>query len=338
MNSYTALKNNIFQDQDFKIIPIRSEDRYIIMQWRNEQIEHLRQREILTAKAQDEYFTNVISKQFKEPKPTQILFSFLKSNKFIGYGGLVHIDYLNKNAEISFLTETKIDHVNFNLYWQKFIDLIKIVAFEELSLFKIYAYAFDVRPYLYETFRQIGFKEEARIRNVYIFKDKIYDGLIFSLFSNKFNFRLAKDQDLMTTFKWASDKEIRLFSKNKNPISIEDHTAWFNNVISQESEIYLIAMCCSLVTGSIRFSELSPNTMKISFLLDKQFQSLKLSKDFLKQGIQFLFKNHGNQNLKAEVHTENIASNKVFKSLGFHLNIKTGDFNHYKLKYEDWKF
>lgn len=338
MNFYITLKNNIFEYQDFKIIPIRFEDRYLIMQWRNEQIEHLRQTEPLTENSQDEYFTNVIGRQFKEPNPTQILFSFLKSNKFIGYGGLVHIDYLNKNAEISFLTETKIDPVHFNFYWQKFIDLIKIVAFNELSLFKIYAYAFDVRPYLYETFRQIGFKEEARIRNVYIFKDKIYDGLIFSLFNNKFNFRLAKDQDLMTTFKWASDKEIRLFSRNKNPISIEEHTSWFSNVISQESEIYLIAMCCSLIAGSIRFSKLSPNTMKISFLLDQQFQGLKLSKEFLKQGIQYLFKNYGNKNLKAEVHKENIASNKVFKSLGFQLNIKTGDFNHYELKYEDWKF
>ena len=44
----------------------------------------------------------MVKKQFKEKQPNQLLFSFIENNLLIGYGGLVHIDWTNKNAEISF--------------------------------------------------------------------------------------------------------------------------------------------------------------------------------------------------------------------------------------------
>ena len=43
-NSYKVLKNNFFfHFNDFSLVPIRLEDRFEIMKWRNEQIFHLRQ-------------------------------------------------------------------------------------------------------------------------------------------------------------------------------------------------------------------------------------------------------------------------------------------------------
>ena len=45
----------------------------------------------------------IILKQFKLQRPSQMLFSFYNQNKLIGYGGLVHINWIHKNAEISFL-------------------------------------------------------------------------------------------------------------------------------------------------------------------------------------------------------------------------------------------
>ena len=61
----------------------------------------------LTVEDQDAYFENIISTLFDQEQPKQILFSFLKDNKFIGYGGLVHINWIDKNAEISFLMNTE---------------------------------------------------------------------------------------------------------------------------------------------------------------------------------------------------------------------------------------
>ena len=66
MNTYVALKNQIFQKGNLKIIPIRYSDRYKIMRWRNSQIYHLRQKKILTKSDQDDYFNNIIVQLFKE--------------------------------------------------------------------------------------------------------------------------------------------------------------------------------------------------------------------------------------------------------------------------------
>ena len=40
---YTCLIKNKFLNGDYKIVPIRFEDRLDIMKWRNEQLYHLRQ-------------------------------------------------------------------------------------------------------------------------------------------------------------------------------------------------------------------------------------------------------------------------------------------------------
>ena len=84
MRSYKVLSKQSFVEGDYSLTPLRNEDRYQIMDWRNEQIFHLRQLELLTKEKQDFYFTNVIDKLFDQDLPKQILFSFLKDNECIG--------------------------------------------------------------------------------------------------------------------------------------------------------------------------------------------------------------------------------------------------------------
>ena len=80
MRVYKALKKQEFKIDDYCLTPIRHEDRLEIMQWRNEQIYHLRQSEPLTIDKQDAYFDNTIKSLFNQEKPSQILFSFLQAN------------------------------------------------------------------------------------------------------------------------------------------------------------------------------------------------------------------------------------------------------------------
>ena len=92
MKKYKCLNKQVFVIDEFQLVPIRYKDRYKIMKWRNDQIYHLRQKDILTKSKQDLYFGNVVSKQFDLEKPDQLLFSFLKEDVCIGYGGLVHLN------------------------------------------------------------------------------------------------------------------------------------------------------------------------------------------------------------------------------------------------------
>lgn len=64
MISYKVLNRQVYPSSDYSIVTIRSEDRYLIMQWRNEQIYHLRQNKPLTKEDQDSYFENVVTKLF----------------------------------------------------------------------------------------------------------------------------------------------------------------------------------------------------------------------------------------------------------------------------------
>lgn len=177
-SKYNCLTKNAFELADFSIVSIRYEDRMDIMLWRNEQIYHLRQAKPLTVENQENYFQNVVSKLFEQEQPNQLLFSFLKDGKCIGYGGLVHINWVDKNAEISFIMETALEKEHFSEYWQKYLHLIEKVAFEELGLHKIYTYAFDLRPHLYEAIEKAGFQKEAILKEHCLFEGKYIDVII----------------------------------------------------------------------------------------------------------------------------------------------------------------
>jgi RimJ/RimL family protein N-acetyltransferase len=180
MNKYISLKNQIFRSNSGLIVPIREEDKYLIMQWRNEQIYHLRQNQILTKADQDNYFSTIIKKLFFETYPNQILFSYLNEKECIGYGGLVHINWIDRNAEISFIMKTELEEENFEKHWITYLNLIEIVAFKELKLHKIFTYAFDIRPRLYIALDFCNFNEEARLRQQIKFNDKYIDVVIHS--------------------------------------------------------------------------------------------------------------------------------------------------------------
>ncbi len=184
MESYKSLNEQVFEIDNYKIVPIRYQDRLEIMKWRNEQIYHLRQNKTLTREDQDKYFETVVAKLFKNEKPDQILFSYLENEICIGYGGLVHINWIDKNAEISFIMNTELETKNFEKYWGIFLYLIEQVAFTDLKLHKIFTYAFDIRPTLYEALKKAMFKEEARLKEHSLFDNTFLDVVIHSKINN----------------------------------------------------------------------------------------------------------------------------------------------------------
>ncbi len=183
MNSYKALNKQIFISGKYSLVPLRMEDRYDIMKWRNEQIYHLRQHKALTKEDQDKYFDTVVSSLFKKEQPDQILFSFLENDICIGYGGVVHINWIDKNAEISFIMKTELEQLEFKKHWGIFLELIEDVAFHDLKIHKLHTYAFDLRPKIYEALESADFTKEAVLKEHCLFNDKYIDVIIHSKFN-----------------------------------------------------------------------------------------------------------------------------------------------------------
>ena len=175
MKTYKALNKQVYSEGIYSIVPIRFEDRMDIMNWRNEQIYHLRQLEPLTKEQQENYFATTVAGLFAQEKPNQLLFSFFENDNFIGYGGLVHINWIDKNAEVSFVMKTELEKDNFAKYWSNYLKLIEKLAFEELNFHKIFTYAFDLRPHLYTVLESSGFKEEARLKEHCLFDNQFLD-------------------------------------------------------------------------------------------------------------------------------------------------------------------
>ena len=179
-NEYKCLTKSSIKIGMYKIIPIRYEDRLDIMRWRNDQLYHLRQDKPLTEKNQDSYFNDIVLNLFNKEQPSQLLFSFLENDKCIGYGGLVHINWIDKNAEISFVMDTFLEKSSFDKYWNTYLLLIEKLAFDDLKLHKLFVYAFDLRPHLYKVLENANYINDARLTEHCFFNNQFLDVVIYS--------------------------------------------------------------------------------------------------------------------------------------------------------------
>ncbi len=188
---YKCLSKNKFEYGNFSIIPIRDIDKYQILKWRNEQISILRQKQKLSEEQQLSYFKNVVDKLFETHTPNQLLFSFFENEEFIGYGGLVHIDWESKNAEVSFLldTDTNNKEHHFKIAFEAFLKTIEKLAFEKLNFKKIHTTCYDIneRVSYIQTIKKMNFEQEAFLKEHVFINDNYSNVLIFSKFNTLLN-------------------------------------------------------------------------------------------------------------------------------------------------------
>lgn len=315
--TYRVLNQNFFSKDGFSLVPIRYEDRLEIMEWRNKQMFHLRQSSLLTKTDQENYFTNVVAKLFDKDKPDQVLFSYLKDGECIGYGGLVHINWSDKNAEISFIMKTELEKTEFSNHWAKYLDLLEEIAFKELKLHKIYTYAFDLRPHLYETIEEKGFIKEATLKEHCLFEGNLIDVIIHSKWNDILSIRKIEESDKQITFEWANDPITRASSFNSEPIEFNQHSIWFDSKFKDETAHYFICKVGLKEAGLVRFDfDGSKNTFIIGITIAQKYRGRKLSTLFLKEACEY-FLSTCNGQITAYIKEENVASVKAFERAGF---------------------
>lgn len=318
MRAFKCLNQQVFQFGEYKLVPIRHRDRYDIMRWRNEQIYHLRQRELLTRDKQDNYFNNTIASLFLEEKPEQILFSFLHGVDLVGYGGLVHINYDDRNAEISFVIKTDLQELFFEKFWIEYLNLIKQPAFKELNLRKIYTYAFDVRERLYPALENAGFSIDARLYEHCYVGDEYRDVLVHSFWNPAVNLKMRETQkeDIKLYFRWANDKAVRQNSFNPEPIKFESHLKWFKTKLSSERSKLFVFEVLGKPVGQFRIDQID-NAWLIDYSVDRHYRGLGAGKAMITHFKASRFYSELLYPLKAFVKPSNIASQRVFEQLGF---------------------
>jgi RimJ/RimL family protein N-acetyltransferase len=320
LKKYQCLTQQEFSNGEYKLVPIRFEDRYEIMNWRNEQIYHLRQKEPLTIEQQDAYFENVVAKLFDREQPNQILFSFLKNEELIAYGGLVYINWEDRNAEVSFLTKN-VSHLDL---WLPYLKALKKVAFQELQFNKIFTYAYDIRPDLYGILESSGFILEGVFSNHVLNMQNKFDIRIHACFNPFKDFwrRQTLLSDAKKLYQWANDPAIRAQSLQSETISWTSHLEWFYQKLQHPINRIFIYYHNNQPIGNLRLDAVEEK-YKISYLVDADFRGKGFGSRIIEDALLST-----QRTLIAEVKTNNLASNKVFekhnfKSLGSIDNVNT---------------
>ncbi len=185
---YVFLKKRSYDYKNYQIIPLRYDDIIKIKEWRNEQITILRQQEPISEAEQLEYYENKIKKSFIDTRPEQILFSFLLNGNCIGYGGLVHIDWEKKQAELSFLNETK-RSLNEKIFYEdfnSFLHLIFRIIFSELLFEKVLTEVYDTRQNLITILQEARFIFVKKLDNSVIIDGIQHDSLLHVFYKKSY--------------------------------------------------------------------------------------------------------------------------------------------------------
>jgi len=163
---YKILAGKHFSKEPYSIESIRIEDALPVMEWRNAQLDALRQKDLLTSASQQLYFQKVVSPQFRLLRPEQVLLRLTFERKLIGYGGLVHIDWSDRRAEVSFLLETE-RAKNIDQYeadFVNFLTLLKQLSFDHLDFHKITTESYSHRKKHVEIIEKCGFTRDGVLR------------------------------------------------------------------------------------------------------------------------------------------------------------------------------
>lgn len=146
----------------YALRPIRWADREPIRQWRNQQIDALRQVAPLTAGDQDRYFTDVVRPQLDLQQPPQVLFGFLDEDRLVGYGGIVHLCWPDRRGEVSFLTSSdRASGDAFRRDWEAYLAMLVPICRDGLGLHKLTTETYGFRTEVISFLESAGFAEEG---------------------------------------------------------------------------------------------------------------------------------------------------------------------------------
>lgn len=172
---YICLARQHATYEHYSLVPLRSGDIISIKDWRNAQIDILRQNTPLSDEEQQHYYHQVVVPTYSQQYPEMVLFSLLHDNQLIGYGGLVHINWPARRAEVSFLVEPSRRAITstYQSDFKAFFTMIKGVAFDQLQLHRLTTETFAFRQRTLRLLEQHGFEREGCLRQ-HIFQNGCY--------------------------------------------------------------------------------------------------------------------------------------------------------------------
>ena len=186
-NSYICWSENFKSNNNYSVCSLRPENIDLIRTWRNAQMSVLRQKSEITAEEQEKYFAKNIWPDYLNSNPKNILLAINFEGKMIGYGGLVHISWGDKRAEISFLVNPEIaaSDILYGRCFKAFLEMIQEIAFCDLGLNRIFTETYDHRKFHISILEKLEFVKEGILKDHVCINGIIYDSIIHGKISPK---------------------------------------------------------------------------------------------------------------------------------------------------------
>ena len=333
MPKYICLQHQEQHLGDYSIVPLRYEDRFSIMKWRNEQIYHLRQARPLTEDDQQRYFDNVVSKLYDNPKPDQILFSYLEKGVCIGYGGLVHINWIDRNGEISFIMDTQLEAEHFAEHWSNYLTMLKAVAFDDLGLHKIYTYAFDLRPHLYTMLEANGYKREATLKEHCLFNGEYKDVVLHSLWNDRYeviNYVDCTKEHNLDILALRNRDDVRSWMVNPEVIPEENHFKFVESLKGNPNRLYYAIYKNGVLVGTYNLTNEGDGIWERGIIANPSTQGTGQTEKWERQILSSLPVEI--KAVSAKVKQDNLRSIKYHEKLGYKEQSRDNEYIYYILR------
>ena len=333
MPKYICLQHQEQHLGDYSIVPLRYEDRFSIMKWRNEQIYHLRQARPLTEDDQQRYFDNVVSKLYDNPKPDQILFSYLEKGVCMGYGGLVHINWIDHNGEISFIMDTQLESEHFAEHWSNYLTMLKAVAFDDLGLHKIYTYAFDLRPHLYTMLEANGYKREATLKEHCLFNGEYKDVVLHSLWNDRYeviNYVDCTREQNLDILALRNRDDVRSWMVNPEVIPEENHFKFVESLKGNPNRLYYAIYKNGVLVGTYNLTNEGNGVWERGIIANPSTQGTGQTEKWERQILGSLPSEI--KAVSAKVKQDNLRSIKYHEKLGYKEQSRDNEYIYYILR------
>jgi len=137
--------------------------------------------------------------------------------------------------------------------------------------------------------------------------------------STPIRLRLACLADQQCLFDWANDPVVRANSFNPAPISLDTHERWFHSRLENTSgsKLYIAETKDNLPIGQVRFERRGDKDWEIHYGLWVGARRMGFGARIVELGLEKLRENHPEVRVLGYVKPKNIASQSIFKNLGF---------------------
>lgn len=189
--SRSEIKYSLCEFNQRYLFPMEREFLPRLKEWRNSQIQVLRQTRPLTDYDQEKWFQRLSEDTHQAIFAIMIPVEECEGMKLIGYCGITSIDYKSARGELSFLVDP--DRASDEeLYRKDFLSVLSMLCkygFEELNLNKIYTETFSFRGRTIVILEEFGFHLDGILREHHFTSGQYYDSLIHSILLSEWKLR-----------------------------------------------------------------------------------------------------------------------------------------------------